>query len=128
MLWKYSCTHKVRIVVVLLRSAYFLCKHVTCVYRAIAEAVRNTPPRVRPSNLFSDSLLLSGTYLQLQDCGNLHALLHLIVGLEPMKVNVHTNFVNIGERCNVAGSRRFCRLITSGKYEVCILSLTGTKD
>ena len=35
-----------------------------------------------------------------------------------MKVNIHTNFVNIGERCNVAGSRRFCRLITSGKYEV----------
>ena len=35
-----------------------------------------------------------------------------------MKVNIHTNFVNIGERCNVAGSRRFCRLITSGKFEV----------
>ena len=42
-------------------------------------------------------------------------------GLEPMRINVHTNFVNIGERCNVAGSRKFCRLITSGKYEVCEL-------
>ena len=35
-----------------------------------------------------------------------------------MLVNQYTNFVNIGERCNVAGSRRFARLITSGKYEV----------
>ena len=39
-------------------------------------------------------------------------------GFEPMKMNQYTNFVNIGERCNVAGSKRFCRLITSGKYEV----------
>lgn len=42
----------------------------------------------------------------------------MVVGLEPMRINVHTNFVNIGERCNVAGSRKFCRLIMSGKYEV----------
>ena len=42
----------------------------------------------------------------------------LSIGLEPMVVNQHTNFVNIGERCNVAGSRRFARLVTSGKYEV----------
>ena len=27
-------------------------------------------------------------------------------------------FVNIGERCNVAGSRRFCNLIKKGNYEV----------
>eukprot|EP00457_Paulinella_chromatophora_P000449 gb/GEZN01000449.1/.p1 GENE.gb/GEZN01000449.1/~~gb/GEZN01000449.1/.p1 ORF type:complete len:1289 (-),score=253.11 gb/GEZN01000449.1/:520-4386(-) len=27
------------------------------------------------------------------------------------------NFVNIGERCNIAGSRMFKRLITSGKYD-----------
>ena len=39
-------------------------------------------------------------------------------GFEPMKMNQYTNFVNIGERCNVAGSKRFCRLITSGKFEV----------
>ena len=44
------------------------------------------------------------------------------VGLEPMMVHNLTNFVNIGERCNVAGSRRFCRLITTGKYEVYISS------
>ena len=27
-------------------------------------------------------------------------------------------FINIGERCNVAGSKKFCRLIKEGKYEV----------
>lgn len=39
-------------------------------------------------------------------------------GLEPFKVGPYTNFVNIGERCNVAGSRKFAKLITSGSYEV----------
>jgi 5-methyltetrahydrofolate--homocysteine methyltransferase len=38
-------------------------------------------------------------------------------GLEPVTVNENTNFVNIGERCNVAGSRKFARLISEGKYE-----------
>ena len=35
-----------------------------------------------------------------------------------MAVNKFTNFVNIGERCNVAGSRKFLRLIRSSNYEV----------
>lgn len=39
-------------------------------------------------------------------------------GLEPFKIGPYTNFVNIGERCNVAGSRKFAKLITSGLYEV----------
>ncbi len=39
-------------------------------------------------------------------------------GLEPMIVGKHTLFVNIGERCNVAGSKKFARLITNGEYEV----------
>ena len=38
-------------------------------------------------------------------------------GLEPLLVNAGTNFVNIGERCNVLGSRRFLRLIKSGQFE-----------
>ncbi len=38
-------------------------------------------------------------------------------GLEPMIITSETNFVNIGERCNVAGSRKFARLISEGKYE-----------
>ncbi|CAM9120698.1 unnamed protein product [Lampetra planeri] len=29
----------------------------------------------------------------------------------------YTNFVNIGERCNVAGSRRFAKMIMAGNYE-----------
>jgi len=40
----------------------------------------------------------------------------LIAGLEPLKVGKLSNFVNIGERCNVAGSRKFCRLIKNGDY------------
>ena len=38
-------------------------------------------------------------------------------GLEPVTINEMTNFVNIGERCNVAGSRKFARLIAEKKYE-----------
>lgn len=33
-------------------------------------------------------------------------------------INQYSNFVNIGERCNVAGSKKFCRLIVSNQYEV----------
>ena len=40
------------------------------------------------------------------------------LGLEPTRITPDTLFVNIGERCNVAGSRRFCRLIKEGKFEV----------
>jgi 5-methyltetrahydrofolate--homocysteine methyltransferase len=38
-------------------------------------------------------------------------------GLEPVTITEDTNFVNIGERCNVAGSRKFARLIKEEKYE-----------
>lgn len=38
-------------------------------------------------------------------------------GLEPLVVREDTNFVNIGERTNVTGSKKFARLITSGAYE-----------
>ncbi|XP_015278410.1 PREDICTED: methionine synthase [Gekko japonicus] len=38
-------------------------------------------------------------------------------GLEPFRIGPYTNFVNIGERCNVAGSRRFAKLIMAGNYE-----------
>ena len=41
----------------------------------------------------------------------------LLAGLEPLKVGKLSNFVNIGERCNVAGSRKFCRLIKNGQYD-----------
>ena len=42
----------------------------------------------------------------------------ICLGLEPGRITPDTLFVNIGERCNVAGSRRFCRLIKEGKFEV----------
>ncbi len=38
-------------------------------------------------------------------------------GLEPVALTPEVNFLNIGERCNVAGSRKFARLIREGKYE-----------
>ena len=36
-------------------------------------------------------------------------------GLEPLIVTEHTNFVNIGERTNVTGSKKFLRLIKEEK-------------
>ncbi|XP_078261207.1 methionine synthase [Rhinoraja longicauda] len=66
--------------------------------RAIAEAVQKCRPRIPPHpRVFEDFLLLSG--------------------LEPFRIGSYTNFVNIGERCNVAGSRMFARLIMAGNYE-----------
>ncbi|MDH6357182.1 methionine synthase [Parabacteroides sp. PF5-9] len=38
-------------------------------------------------------------------------------GLELLEIKPENNFVNIGERCNVAGSRKFLRLIKEGQYE-----------
>ncbi len=38
-------------------------------------------------------------------------------GLEPVAINELSNFVNIGERCNVTGSKKFARLVREGKYE-----------
>jgi 5-methyltetrahydrofolate--homocysteine methyltransferase len=38
-------------------------------------------------------------------------------GLEPFAIGPHTNFVNVGERTNVTGSRRFARLIAEQRHE-----------
>jgi 5-methyltetrahydrofolate--homocysteine methyltransferase len=38
-------------------------------------------------------------------------------GLEPLTAYKGSNFINIGERCNVAGSRKFARLIREKKYD-----------
>jgi len=40
-----------------------------------------------------------------------------LAGLEPLVITPDSNFINIGERTNVAGSRRFLRLIKEEKYE-----------
>jgi 5-methyltetrahydrofolate--homocysteine methyltransferase len=63
--------------------------------RAIAAAVRAVPPRLLPE---------------------LPARCRLS-GLEPLVIGPETLFVNVGERTNVTGSRRFAKLITDGKYE-----------
>ena len=40
-----------------------------------------------------------------------------LAGLEPLIVRPETNFVNVGERTNVTGSKKFARLIREGNYE-----------
>ncbi|XP_061611621.1 methionine synthase isoform X4 [Phyllopteryx taeniolatus] len=65
--------------------------------RAISEAVQHCQPRVPVEDIFQDYLLLSG--------------------LESFKIGPYTNFVNIGERCNVSGSRKFAKMIMAGNYE-----------
>ena len=63
--------------------------------RAIAEAVKGLPPRPVPK--LEPWMRLSGT--------------------EPFTLRPETNFVNIGERCNVAGSPKFAKLVREGKFE-----------
>ncbi|MBS1626506.1 MAG: methionine synthase [Bacteroidetes bacterium] len=38
-------------------------------------------------------------------------------GLEPLIIRPETNFVNVGERTNVTGSKKFARLILNNQYE-----------
>lgn len=63
--------------------------------KAISEAVKGIKPRAIPN------LEIETVYC----------------GLEPTKISKTTNFVNIGERTNVAGSAKFARLIREKKYE-----------
>ncbi|SEB90512.1 methionine synthase (B12-dependent) [Rhizobiales bacterium GAS191] len=62
--------------------------------RAVAEAVRDKPPRRIPE--IAPAMRLSG--------------------LEPFVLTKDIPFVNVGERTNVTGSARFRKLITSGDY------------
>ncbi|MEY4604642.1 MAG: hypothetical protein RIT43_1934 [Bacteroidota bacterium] len=41
-------------------------------------------------------------------------------GLEPLIVTAESNFVNVGERTNVTGSRAFLRMIKEGDYEAAL--------
>lgn len=66
--------------------------------RLMAEAVAGMPPRKLPE---------SSNYPQ-------------ISGLEPLTIRPDTNFVNVGERTNVTGSRKFARLIKNGLYDEAI--------
>merc|ERR1719149_500152 len=40
-----------------------------------------------------------------------------ISGLEPMTIDKSTGFVNVGERCNIAGSIKYKKLILNGDYD-----------
>ena len=40
-----------------------------------------------------------------------------LAGLEPLALTPEVAFINVGERCNVAGSRKFLRLIKEKQYE-----------
>ncbi len=43
-----------------------------------------------------------------------------LAGLEPLIVTAESNFVNIGERTNVTGSRAFLRMIKEGDFEAAL--------
>ncbi|XP_077536432.1 methionine synthase-like [Haemaphysalis longicornis] len=64
---------------------------------AIAEAVKGVRPRAPPPRVRSGCLSLAG--------------------LEASIITSQTLFVNIGERCNIAGSRKFAQMIRSEKYQ-----------
>jgi 5-methyltetrahydrofolate--homocysteine methyltransferase len=63
--------------------------------RAIAQAVANKPPRRRSQP----------------------ELLTRLSGLEPLTLRPESNFLMIGERTNVTGSKKFAKLILNGKFE-----------
>lgn len=44
-----------------------------------------------------------------------------VSGLEQLRVDASSNFVNIGERTNVTGSRKFARLIKNNNYEEALI-------
>lgn len=46
-------------------------------------------------------------------------------GLELLEVKPEINFVNVGERCNVAGSRKFLRLVQEKKYDEALAIARG---
>ncbi len=41
----------------------------------------------------------------------------VVCGMEPLVIRKDSNFINIGERTNVAGSKKFARFITEEKYD-----------
>jgi 5-methyltetrahydrofolate--homocysteine methyltransferase len=53
---------------------------------------------------------------QIMSTSIIHPYLRL-AGLEPLVVRPETNFINVGERTNVTGSKKFARLIRENKYE-----------
>jgi len=67
--------------------------------KAISEAVQGVPPRVSPKR--SASAIFSGTEL--------------------LEIHPDSNFIMIGERTNITGSKRFARMIKEGDYEQALI-------
>ena len=44
----------------------------------------------------------------------------ILSGLEPLVTHENSNFINIGERCNVTGSRKFLRLIRENDFDAAV--------
>jgi 5-methyltetrahydrofolate--homocysteine methyltransferase len=63
--------------------------------KAIADVAQNYSPRPKPEKKYH----------------------HYFAGLEPLVLTEESLFVNVGERTNVAGSRKFARLISEKKYD-----------
>jgi len=66
--------------------------------KAIAEVASNYSPRIVPE----------ADHIQ------------KLSGLEPFNITENINFVNVGERCNVTGSKKFARLIREGNYDAAL--------
>ena len=82
--------------------------------RAIAQAVSGLAPRPISDSATqnADSATNQGDFVPTDDTTL------TVSGLETVKVDVRrSNFTNVGERTNVAGSRKFARLISEGKYD-----------
>lgn len=67
--------------------------------QAMAQAVKGMPPRALPKIKSYSSFS----------------------GLEPLVIRENTNFVNVGERTNVTGSKQFARLIIAGKFDEALI-------
>jgi 5-methyltetrahydrofolate--homocysteine methyltransferase len=52
----------------------------------------------------------------MSEVNSIHPYLRLS-GLEPLVIRPESNFVNVGERTNITGSKKFARLIRENKYE-----------
>ena len=86
--------------------------------RAIAKALRGIAPRILSVKqpYFPDNTAKNGPSSVKQALFPDKVL--KVSGLEAVEVDVkRNNFTNVGERTNVAGSRKFARLISEGKYE-----------
>jgi 5-methyltetrahydrofolate--homocysteine methyltransferase len=86
---------------------------------AIAEAVRELPPRALPARSRSprERAADAARRRRLPFPMNATPRYTRLSGLEPLVITPETNFINIGERCNVTGSAQFRKLIKEDRYE-----------